>query len=227
MDDLELWIDYRENYNLEARDALIEKYMSYCYSIGLRIYRRYSDFVNLDKDEIFGITSFSLIKAIEAYDHTKGVPFIKFLSKVMKWYIKQELSKYMNISIRDQLKIFKKISENKNNEMLQLLISLSYRNMYSLNHQTHNNLSIQNILKDNSIKPEENVELKEVFVMLIQAIENILSHNEKTVLKKIYYENKKLSVVSEEMNLSKQRINQIHRSAIKKIRNFIKNKISH
>ncbi|MCS7243379.1 MAG: sigma-70 family RNA polymerase sigma factor [Candidatus Calescibacterium sp.] len=227
MDDLELWIDYKENYNLEARDALIEKYINYSYSIGLRIYRKYCDFINLDRDEVFGIASFSLLKAIEAFDYTKNVPFIKFLSKVMNWYIKQEFSKYMNVSIRDQLKIFKKISESKGNEVLGLIISLSYRNMSSISQSYDKGLSLSNVLKDSDNVLEENIELNEVFLLILQAIDNVLNVNEQNVLRKIYFENKKLAVISSEMGLSKQRVNQIHRSALDKIRNFIKEKTLH
>ncbi|MCS6955114.1 MAG: sigma-70 family RNA polymerase sigma factor [Candidatus Calescibacterium sp.] len=227
MDDLELWIDYKENYNLEARDALIEKYINYSYSIGLRIYRKYCDFINLDRDEVFGIASFSLLKAIEAFDYTKNVPFIKFLSKVMNWYIKQEFSKYMNVSIRDQLKIFKKISENKGNEVLGLIISLSYRNMSSISQSYDKGLSLSNVLKDSDSVLEENIELNEVFLLILQAIDNVLNVSEQNVLRKIYFENKKLAVISNEMGLSKQRVNQIHRSALDKIRNFIKDKTLH
>ncbi|MCX7758078.1 MAG: sigma-70 family RNA polymerase sigma factor [bacterium] len=227
MDDLEIWIDYKENYNLEARDALIEKYINYSYSIGLRIYRKYCDFINLDRDEVFGIASFCLIKAIEAFDYTKNVPFIKFLSKVMNWYVKQEFSKYMNVSISDQLKIFRKISESKGNEVLGLIISLSYRNMSSISQSYDKGLSLSNVLKDSDSVLEENIELNEVFLLILQAIDNVLNVSEQNVLRKIYFENKKLAVISNEMGLSKQRVNQIHRSALDKIRNFIKDKTLH
>ncbi|MEN3015471.1 MAG: sigma-70 family RNA polymerase sigma factor [bacterium] len=230
-DEIELWIEYKERYNLEARDALIEKYLNYSYAIGIRIYRKYSDFLKMDKEEIFGITSFALIKAIETYDYTKKIPFNKYLSKVMNWYVKQELSKYMNISIRDQMKIFKKLSNNKNSDILKIVISLSYRNMGSIegHYRNSKDSSLKDIREVKEYKHgfEEVIENNEILAMINSAIENLLNDNEKNVLKKMYYDNKKLGVVSSEMGLSKQRVNQIHKSALEKIRNFIKKKIYH
>ncbi len=224
MDELELWIEFKERYNLEARDALIEKYLNYCFSIGLRIYRKYSDFLNLDKEEIFGISSFCLIKAIENYDHTKNVPFVSFLSKMVTLYIKEEFSKYMNISLRDQLKILKKISDGKKEDVLKMMISLSYRNMVSINQEKEKSRSIHEKISDNE-KVEDNFENNEILLLISQAIENVLNDNERNVMKKTYFENKKLAVISQEMNLSKQRVNQLHRSALDKIKKFIKQKI--
>lgn len=213
-EELELWIEYKERYNLEARDALIEKYLQYSYSIGVNIYKRYRDFLKLDKDEIFGITSFALIKAIENFDHTKNVPFTKFLSKVMSWYIKQEFSKYMNVSIRDQMKLFKKIASSKRNDYLEFVIGLSYRNMGSINDCT-------NFIKDDT-KLEENMDKKEILILIAQALEYMLDDKEKQVLKFLYFDNKKLNFISDEMKLTKQRVNQIHKAALQKIKNFIK-----
>ncbi len=224
MDELELWIEFKERYNLEARDALIEKYLNYCFSIGLRIYRKYSDFLNLDKEEIFGISSFCLIKAIENYDHTKNVPFVSFLSKMVTLYIKEEFSKYMNISLRNQLKILKKISDGKKEDVLKMMISLSYRNMVSINQEKEKSRSIHEKISDNE-KVEDNFENNEILLLISQAIENVLNDNERNVMKKTYFENKKLAVISQEMNLSKQRVNQLHRSALDKIKKFIKQKI--
>lgn len=215
--EIELWIEYKENYNLEARDALIEKYLNYSYSIGLKIYRRYSDFIHLENEEIFGITSFTLIKAIEAYDHTKNVPFVKFLNKVMNWYLKEEFSKYMNVSIRDQLKIFKKISNNKSNSLVKLLISLSYRNMAFTNNFYDKNISSE-------VNRENILEGEDILHFIRQAMDNVLGESEKKVLEKMYFEGKKLGVVAKEINLSKQRINQIHRTALEKIKKYIKDK---
>lgn len=224
MDELELWIEFKERYNLEARDALIEKYLNYSFSVGLRIYRRYSDFLNLDKEEIFGIASFCLIKAIENYDHTKNIPFVSFLSKIVSLYIKEEFSKYMNVSLRNQLKILRKISDGKKEDVLKMMISLSYRNMISINQEKEKSRSIHEKISD-SEKFEDNFENNEILLLISQSIENVLNDNERNVMKKTYFENKKLAVISQEMNLSKQRVNQLHRSALDKIKRFIRKKI--
>lgn len=220
--ELELWLEYKENYNLEARDALIEKYLDYCYSIGLKIYRKYSDFIKIDNDEIFGITSFALIKAIENFDHKKNVPFIKFLNKVIIWYIRDELSKYMNVSIRNQMRVLRKISQGGGREILKFAITLSFRNMASIN-QIYGN---ENFSKIDDLRTHETTETNEFLGLISQLIDNVLNDNEREVLKKMYYENKKLAQVSYEMKLTKQRINQLHRSGLEKIKNFLKKKIS-
>ncbi|MFN3478145.1 MAG: sigma-70 family RNA polymerase sigma factor [bacterium] len=220
-EELELWIEYKENYNLEARDALIEKYLDYCYSIGLKIYRKYSDFIKIDNEEIFGITSFALIKIIENFDHKKNVPFIKFLNKVITWYIKDELSKYMNVSIRDQMRVLKKISKGGNKEILKFAVALSFRNMTFINRMYGN----ENFSKIDDLGVHEKTETDEFFILISQAIDNVLNDNEREVLRKMYYENKKLAQISDEMKLTKQRINQLHRSGLEKIKNFLDKKI--
>lgn len=219
--ELELWVEYKENYNLEARDALIEKYLDYCYSIGLKIYRKYSDFITIDKEEIFGITSFCLIKAIENFDHKKNVPFVKFLSKVITWYIKDELSKYMNVSIRDQMRVLKKISQGGGKEILKFAITLSFRNMASINQM----YGSKSFLRIDDLGTHEKAETDEFLNLISQSIDNVLNDNEREVFKKMYYENKKLAQISYEMKLTKQRINQLHRSGLEKIKNFLKKKV--
>ncbi|MFN3995682.1 MAG: sigma-70 family RNA polymerase sigma factor [bacterium] len=220
-EELELWTEYKENYNLEARDALIEKYLDYCYSIGLKIYRKYSDFIKMDNEEIFGITSFALIKIIENFDHKKNIPFIKFLNKVITWYIKDELSKYMNVSIRDQMRVLKKISKGGNKEILKFAVALSFRNMTFMAQM----YGSQDFSKSDDLGVHEKTETEEFLGLISQAIDNVLNDNEREVLRKMYYENKKLAQISDEMKLTKQRINQLHRSGLEKIKNFLNKKV--
>jgi len=214
MEELELWREYKEFYNLEARDALIEKYLNYAYSIGVKVHRRYSDFLNIDKEELFGITSFALIKAIDNFDLSRSTSFMGFLSKVLPWYIKNELSKYMNISIKNQAKILKKLSSRSGKDLVSIMISLSYRNIKMLGNDSGNFM-----IKDDSTS--EKIEKNEIMELISFAINNLLDDKERIVLRCIYFDNKKTASISNDLKLTIQRINQIHKAALNKIRDFL------
>jgi len=214
MEELELWKEYKEYYNLEARDAIIEKYLNYAYSIGVKIYRKYRDFLNIDKDELFGITSFCLIKAVDNFDYSKGLSFLVFLKKFLPWYIKTELSKYMNVSIKNQLKVFNKLSSKNSKYIIYVIISLSYRNMKMLGDDSNSYA-----IKDNSVK--DKIEKDEVMEVVSFVINNLLDERERFILKSIYFDNKKKNVISNDIGLSVQRVNQIHKQAISKIKEFL------
>lgn len=237
IEDLEIWKEYKENFNLDARDFLIEKYLEYSFKIVLKIYRKYKDIVNIDQEELYGISSFILLRAIEKFDYKKGVSFIKFFNTFVKWLLKNELSKYMNLSLRNQNRIIKNIEEltknNKDNnkkdsynKLVKLLLKLSFRNINYLDEKIKdNNLTyIETIQSNENI--EYNIELKEITQHVINFINYDLTDSERKIIEMKYFRDMELIQISKELNISLQRCSQIHKKALEKIKEYLLNKIT-
>ncbi|MCX7871296.1 MAG: sigma-70 family RNA polymerase sigma factor [bacterium] len=237
IEDLEIWQEYKENFNLDARDFLIEKYLEYSFKIVLKIYRKYKDIVNIDQEELYGISSFILLRAIEKFDYKKGVSFIKFFNTFSKWLLKNELSKYMNLSLRNQNRIIKNIEEltknNKDNnkkdsynKLVKLLLKLSFRNINYLDEKIKdNNLTyIETIQSNENI--EYNIELKEITQHVINFINYDLTDSERKIIEMKYFRDMELIQISKELNISLQRCSQIHKKALEKIKEYLLNKIT-
>lgn len=237
IEDLEIWKEYKENFNLDARDFLIEKYLEYSFKIVLKIYRKYKDIVNIDQEELYGISSFILLRAIEKFDYKKGVSFIKFFNTFVKWLLKNELSKYMNLSLRNQNRIIKNIEEltknNKDNnkkdsynKLVKLLLKLSFRNINYLDEKIKDNdlTYIETIQSNENI--EYNIELKEITQHVINFINYDLTDSERKIIEMKYFKDMELIQISKELNISLQRCSQIHKKALEKIKEYLLNKIT-
>ena len=237
IEDIEIWKEYKENYNLEARDFLIEKYLEFSFKFISKIYRKYKDMVNIDQEELYGISSFILIRAIEKFDYKKGINFVKFFSNFAKWLFKSELSKYTNISLRNQSRIIKHLSElieknksnkqnNINTKILKFLLKLSFRNVGYLDEQIkETDLKYTELLKsDDNI--ENNLEIKELITYINDFINYDLTERERKIIKMKYFYDTELTEISEQLGISLQRCSQIHKKAIEKIRKYLINKIT-
>jgi RNA polymerase sigma factor FliA len=234
IEDLEIWKEYKENFNLDARDFLIEKYLEYSFKLISKIYRKYKDIVNVDQEELYGISSFILLRAIEKFDYKKGINFIKFFNTFAKWMLKTELSKYMNLSLRNQNLIIKKIKEldknqkDKNNsyKLVKFLLKLSFRNINYLDEKIENSdLSYIELIKsDENI--EYNMEIQELIKYITNFINYDLTESERKIIEMKYFNDIDLIEISKKLNISTQRCSQIHKKALDKIKKYLLKKIS-
>jgi RNA polymerase sigma factor for flagellar operon FliA len=233
IEDLEIWKEYKENFNIDARDFLIEKYLEYSFKIVSKIYRKYKDIVNIDQEELYGISSLILLKAIDKFDYKKGIDFIKFFNTFAKWLLKNELSKYMNLSLRNQNLIIKKIEEltkEKNNinnyKLIKLLLKLSFRNINYLDEKIGDkDLTYLETLKSNE-NIEYNIEIQEITKHITNFIKYDLTETEKQIIEMKYFQDMELVEISKELNISLQRCSQIHKKALDKLKNYLINKIT-
>ncbi|MGC8734963.1 MAG: sigma-70 family RNA polymerase sigma factor, partial [bacterium] len=224
IEDLEIWKEYKENFNIDARDFLIEKYLEYSFKTISKIYRKYKDIVNIDQEELYGISSLILLKAIDKFDYKKGIDFIKFFNTFAKWLLKNELSKYMNLSLRNQNLIIKKIEEltkEKNNinnyKLIKLLLKLSFRNINYLDEKIgDNDLTYLETLKSNE-NIEYNIEIQEITKHITNFIKYDLTETEKQIIEMKYFQDMELVEISKELNISLQRCSQIHKKALDKL----------
>ncbi|MGB9638338.1 MAG: sigma-70 family RNA polymerase sigma factor [bacterium] len=231
IEDLEIWKEYKENFNIDARDFLIEKYLEYSFKIVSKIYRKYKDIVNIDQEELYGISSLILLKAIDKFDYKKGIDFIKFFNTFAKWLLKNELSKYMNLSLRNQNLIIKKIEEltkEKNNinnyKLIKLLLKLSFRNINYLDEKIGDkDLTYLETLKSNE-NIEYNIEIQEITKHITNFIKYDLTETEKQIIEMKYFQDMELVEISKELNISLQRCSQIHKKALDKLKNYLINK---
>ena len=235
IEDLEIWKEYKENLNLDARDFLIEKYLEYSFKLISKIYRKYKDIVNIDQEELYGISSFILLRAVEKFNYKKGINFIKFFNTFAKWLLKNELSKYMNLSLRNQNLIIKKIKElnknqnNKNNsynKLVKFLLKLSFRNIDHLEEKMKDSdLTYLEIIKsDENI--EYNLEVQELIKYITNFINYDLTESERKIIEMKYFKEIDLVEISKELNISIQRCSQIHKKALDKIKKYLISKIS-
>lgn len=232
IEDLEIWKEYKENFNIDARDFLIEKYLEYSFKIISKLYKKYKDIVNIDQEELYGISSLILLKSIEKFDYKKGIDFIKFFNTFANWLLKNELSKYMNLSLRNQNLIIKKIEElnkqsknNNNYKLIKLLLKLSFRNINYLDEKIGDkDITYLETLKSNE-NIEYNIEIQEITKHIINFIKYDLTEIEKKIIEMKYFQDIELVEISKELNISLQRCSQIHKKALDKLKSYLIKKI--
>ncbi|MGM0409726.1 MAG: sigma-70 family RNA polymerase sigma factor [Bacillota bacterium] len=245
INNLELWKEYKEKNNKEAREKLIKEYISIVKYQAGRVEIMLPDFIEKDDLESFGIIG--LLDAIEKYDHKRGIEFSTYASKRIRGEIIDHLRSldWLPHSMRREAKKIKREVEeyknkngkkpsieelSKNLDISKTRINTIYYKLYtsqwvSLDQDFGDGEStIIDILKNkNTISPDKALENKKSINLLAQAIDK-LDEKEKLVVSLYYYEELTQSEIAEIMDLSKARISQLHKKAIHRLRGFLSHK---
>lgn len=220
-DDEELWKSFYREKDESVRSQLIIKHMPLAKYLASILYRRRID-DDVDFEDYLQYANIGLIEAIDNFDFTRKVSFSSFASYRIKGAILNGITTFTEK--RDQLTLRKRLRKERVDS-----ISSEVNSTFSQLVETTLGLAISFILSDTSLITKEddfndnapyqqenlsqlNKELRELL--------DLLSVSEKNVINKHYFEHKKFIEIAESLNITKGRVSQIHKNAIKKLRAY-------
>jgi RNA polymerase sigma factor for flagellar operon FliA len=243
-DKKELWIQYKEEGDEDAREQLILEYLPLVKQVAGRVSVGLPPHV--DKDDLIGQGMLGLLDAVEKFDHTKGVKFetygvIRIRGSMMDGLRKADwvphslraksreveeayttLENRLGRSPRDE-----EVAEELDisvEEFQELLSDLSYMTLSSLEEYLAGAEEdgvprmVKNTIEDESSPdPLEAAEWQMKREVLADAIRQ-LPDKEKLVITLYYYEGLISKEIAQVMELSPSRISQLHTKAILRLR---------
>ncbi|MFD2613029.1 FliA/WhiG family RNA polymerase sigma factor [Paenibacillus gansuensis] len=237
---MELWKQWKEQGDTEAKKLLIETYLPLVDFVSNRLAVGLPK--NVSKDDLSSYGVMGLMDATEKFDYERGLQFETYASwrirgaiidglrqgdwvprsvrekakKVEEAYTVLE-QKYLRTVTDAEVSDYLELSEKEFQHMLQ---DISITAICSLEdpigeEETETRL---NVLVDERAKNPES-KVGEFFLKesLVKAIER-LTEKERTVVSLLYYEDLSLSEIAEVMSLSPSRISQLHSKAILRLR---------
>ncbi len=242
IDEVELWQQYYATRDIHVRNQIIEKYSYLVKIIALKlrgIYQHYGDV-----DDIVNEGIIALMDVVEKYDITKNTKFETYASIRIKgsiidyvrkqdWIPRKVKSDYKNIKDAED-KLTNSLGRTpKDDEIAQYLkMDMKDYNQIVNNAFGTSILSFEELLGEANLietelnigyeLPEEEVELKELYKVLVDSV-NKLGEKEKLVISLYYKEDLKLKEIADILNISNSRVSQIHTSALQKLEKNIGN----
>ncbi|MFW5856031.1 MAG: sigma-70 family RNA polymerase sigma factor [Bacillota bacterium] len=245
IENIQLWKEYKENSDKNARQKLIKNYLPLVKYQAGRVEMLVPDFIEKEDLESFGIIG--LLDAIERFDHRRGIKFKTYASRRIRGEIIDHLRRldWLPHSMRRQGKKLKKAAERlrdelgrrptveelsqemdlpreKINELYHKLYSSQWISLYS--EMGEGESVILDLIPDNTGKnPEKELDNSITVELLAEAIDN-LGEKQKLVISLYYYEELTQVEIAEVMNLSEARISQIHQKAVYRLRGYLSHK---
>lgn len=240
----ELWIRYKEQDDLAAREELIINYAGLVKYVANRLSINLSSMVDLDELYSYGVEG--LIDAIEKFDYKRNIKFETYAITRIRGAMIDGLRSmdWVPVSVRQKSKelekIYKKleaklgraatdeevaqemgISTEKLNKLLRevaVTTIISLDDFLSVEEGEEKGKRIVDIIEDaDSTSVLEVLELSETKEILAQSIAK-LPEKEKLVIYLYYYEGLTLKEIGSVLNLSESRISQLHTKAILRLR---------
>lgn len=237
----DLWIQYKENSNNEAKNKLIIEYVELVKIIAGRLYTKYNGKVLYD--DLVGYGVIGLIDAIEKYDYKRKVKFRTYANIRIRGAIIDQLRSidWVPRSIRSKNKKYEsvikelqsihgdKISDEMVAKKMKLTIEeyyefldeISIYSVYSLDKKISESINF-NVKSDYiDFEPESAMEKKELIKELTSAIET-LNEREKRIVQLYYYSELTYKEISKVLNITESRISQLHSQIIIKLKDKLK-----
>lgn len=247
-----LWVQYKEDRQLVARDELIVHYAPLVKYVANRLAINLSTVVEVDELYSYGIEG--LIDAIEKFDHKRNIKFETYANmrirgsmidglRAMDWIpvsVRQKSKELERTYARLEAQLGRPASDQ---EICQALnISVDDFNNLLRETATTTILSLDDFLDgddsgdkkkriidmledDKSASAQDMVELSEVKELLAKSIGK-LPEKERTVVYLYYYEGLTLKEIGAVLKLSESRISQLHTKAILRLRGGLSKKKS-
>jgi len=228
-----LWLEYKTSENLEARDSIIEYYLPLVEKIARKVYSQKRAFLSsdLDLEDLISIGTIGLIKAVDNFDPEKGTRFESYAYRTIYGYVINYISSKMPISTKSYRSLKKRIEKNwdvnpekAKEELRNLIHGIALAKLISLETAitSDGELKIADRIADNYwLSPQILMENREFLNKVKKLLEN-LTKLEKTVVVKYYYEDMKFIEIAKVLGVSRQRVSQLHSSAIRKLRRWLK-----
>lgn len=233
----QLWVAFKENNDLKAKDELIVHYVSLVKIIAGRLYTNYN--AHVEYDDLLGYGIIGLIDAIEKFDYKKEVKFETYANirirgsiidqlRHLDWVPRSTRQKYKRVE--EALSRLQRVHGNEVSdeqianelelsleEYQKLLGEVTTYSVVSLEEKIEENTSFDITSEHIEFNPEDNFINEEMKKNLIQTIEK-LPEKEKLVMQLYYYSELTYKEISEILNVSESRISQIHTKAVAKLK---------
>ena len=221
----ELMRQYKETGSLELRNQLVMHYSYIAKAVAVKMSSTYHKYASVE--EMVNHGAIALIDSLERYDPDQGVKFstyafTKVRGAIIDYVRKQD---WLPRRVRQTDILITKAEEQLTNELGRTptreemaarlgmtpakydkcVFEMSGESMYSFK------------LQEDGVGPEDQMDEQELRQELAKAIDE-LTDQERTVLSLYYYEELTMKEIGQVMGVSEQRIGQINRKLIKKLR---------
>lgn len=233
----QLWVQYKEQNDKEAKDELIIQYVALVKIIAGRLYTSYNAHVEYDDLQSYGIIG--LIDAIDKFDHKKEIKFETYANirirgaiidqiRHMDWIPRSTRQKYKKIeeAVSNLQKIHgNEFSDDQVAEELNMSVE-DYNKMLgeattysvvSLEEKIEESLNFDIASDALDFQPEDNFVEKEMKKILAATIDR-LPEKEMRVMQLYYYSELTYKEIAEILGISESRVSQIHTKAISKLK---------
>ncbi|WP_293446486.1 sigma-70 family RNA polymerase sigma factor [Persephonella sp.] len=200
----------------KEREKLILENISLVKKVASKIYYRLPK-GDIEFDDLVNVGVIGLMKAIEKYDSDKAkfstYAYIKIRGEILDYLRSLDI---VPRTVRDKIKKEPPLEEGKSVPLSNTAVMVSIEKALS----SDESLKIVDTLVSKRETPEEEVIKEDQKEKLLQAID-LLSEKEKKVLQMLYFEEKDLKSVADEINVSVSRVSQIKSEAIKKLKSIL------
>ncbi|HHG74842.1 MAG TPA: sigma-70 family RNA polymerase sigma factor [Persephonella sp.] len=200
----------------KEREKLILENISLVKKVASKIYYRLPK-GDIEFDDLVNVGVIGLMKAIEKYDSDKAkfstYAYIKIRGEILDYLRSLDI---VPRTVRDKIKKEPPLEEGKSVPLSNTAVMVSIEKALS----SDESLKIVDTLVSKRETPEEEVIKEDQKEKLLQAID-LLSEKEKKVLQMLYFEEKDLKSVADEIKVSVSRVSQIKSEAIKKLKSIL------
>lgn len=231
-----LWKLFKDEGDLQAKEALIIHYIELVKNISGRLYNTYN--AHVEYDDLVGYGVIGLLDAIEKYDYKLGNKFETYANIRIRGAIVDQLRSldWIPRSMRQKYKQLEKAMKKLQNiygmdiknEILAEEMNLSLKELSELLHQVstfsvisldekiseNSNIDIQEDRKEQT--PEEQIMHEETKRLLREMITK-LPDKEKRIIELYYFSELTYKEIASIMGISESRISQLHTKAIAKL----------
>jgi len=200
MADANLWTEYKAAPTDVLKKKIVLSYIKLVYYV-----IHHSKFANVnildDRDYLqFGIEGLS--EAIDRFDPQYGTKFETYAIKRIRGKIIDELRK---------LQKKPRVLEDGTNEVVYANVSLSHTG------DDEEGYSLEEIIPNDSVLPDESLEKQEMKAYLIAAI-NKLGERDRQIISLYYYENLGYKEIAQVLNITVSRVSQVHSRIIESLK---------
>lgn len=234
----ELIREYKETGSVEARNKIVMHYSYIARMVAQNMNSTFSKYATVDEMINQGIIG--LIECIDRFDPDKGVKFSTYaytrvwgsiIDYVRKqdWLPRQIRKTSIEINKAEE-KLSKKLKREPTREEMAKELKISVKEYDKYLYETSNEslASFETLLEipiqvnslmsyDDSYDPESQVGQKELYKVMGDAIDS-LNNQERTVLSLYYYEGLTMREIGEIMGVREQRIGQVNKKLLSKLR---------
>lgn len=186
----------------------------------------------LTTEELINEGAIGLWRAVESFDHTRGVHFITYAVWWIKAFIARAISEkgaLIRLPLNQQTRLHKEIRKVNNKEELSSEIkelnAITERpKSLSTPLKGESTLKLEDVLEDTNAENPENAVEDELLKHFTNKFLSKLPEREQAILSKMYGLNggepKSIREISHEMGLSRERIRQLRDQAVNRLRNL-------
>ncbi|WP_059053503.1 FliA/WhiG family RNA polymerase sigma factor [Paenibacillus senegalimassiliensis] len=236
----ELWEQWKEQGDLEAKKQLIEKYLHIVDYVSGRLAVGLPK--NVSKDDLASNGVMGLIDAVEKFDYKRGLQFETYASWRVRGAILDGLrqgdwvprsvrekakrieegyqhleQQYLRSVTDSEMSTYLDISEKEFQGMLQEVAVMTLCSLEDPIREEESETRLTLLVDEKAKNPDYKVREFYLRDSLTKGIEK-LTEKERMVISLLYYEDLSLSEIAEVMSLSPSRISQLHSKAIFRLR---------